>query len=223
MGHTSMNLGDAPFRIGQWRVIPALDEICRDGTTVKLEPRTMRVLICLAEHRGEVVSVNQLLDTVWQGLVVTQFSVYRAVAILRGALEDDARDPTYIASVPRRGYRLVAPIEAEAKRQDPQPLPDEPQAEAELPEERAPPTDELPQVAPDTANSAQISKRRTGLRYGLIVIALLVLAGGLWWFLLYSGRSVATRSESAAIREKSIAVLPFVDLSEKKDQEYFAN
>ena len=105
-----MNLGDAPFRIGQWRVIPALDEICRDGTTVKLEPRTMRVLICLAEHGGEVVSVNQLLDTVWQGLVVTQFSVYRAVAILRGAFEDDARDPTYIASVPRRGYRLVAPI-----------------------------------------------------------------------------------------------------------------
>jgi len=223
MGHTSMNLGDAPFRIGQWRVIPALDEICRDGTTVKLEPRTMRVLICLAEHGGEVVSVNQLLDTVWQGLVVTQFSVYRAVAILRGAFEDDARDPTYIASVPRRGYRLVAPIEAEAKRQDPQPLPDEPQVEAELPEGRAPVEDELQPVPSATSDAGEVVKHRITVRYGLILIALLVLAGGLWWFLLHPGRSVAARSESAAIPEKSIAVLPFADLSEKKDQEYFAD
>jgi len=110
-----MNLRDAPFRIGQWRVDPALDEISREGTTVKLEPRTMCVLICLAEHEGEVVSVDQLLDRVWTGLVVTQFSVYRAIAILRRALEDDPRDPTYIASVPRRGYRLVAAVEAETK------------------------------------------------------------------------------------------------------------
>ena len=98
-----MNLRNAPFRIGQWRVNRALDEIGRDGTTVKLEPRTMCVLICLAEHQAEVVSVDQLLDRVWTGLVVTQFSVYGAVAILRRALWDDPRDPTYIASVPRRG------------------------------------------------------------------------------------------------------------------------
>ena len=64
-----MNLRDAPFRIGQWRVDPALDEICRDGKTIKLEPRTMRVLICLAEHEGAVVSVDQLLDRVWTGFV----------------------------------------------------------------------------------------------------------------------------------------------------------
>jgi tetratricopeptide (TPR) repeat protein len=51
-------VGNAPFRIGQWRVDPALDEISRDGATVKLEPRTMRVLVCLAEHAGEVISVN---------------------------------------------------------------------------------------------------------------------------------------------------------------------
>ena len=53
------------LRIGTWRVDPALDEISKDGTTVKLEPRTMRVLVCLAEHAGQVVSVDQLLDQVW--------------------------------------------------------------------------------------------------------------------------------------------------------------
>jgi DNA-binding winged helix-turn-helix (wHTH) protein/pimeloyl-ACP methyl ester carboxylesterase len=98
------------LRIGAWRVDPALDEISRDGTTVKLEPRAMRVLVCLAEHAGQVVSVEQVLDAVWKDVVVTSDSVYQAVAGLRRALGDDTKEPTYIANVLRRGYRLVAPV-----------------------------------------------------------------------------------------------------------------
>src|SRR3977135_4133669 len=98
------------LRIGAWRVDPALDEICRDGTTVKLEPRAMRVLVCLAEHAGQVVSVDQLLDAVWKDVVVTPDSVYQAVAALARALGDDTKEPAYIANVLRRGYRLVAPV-----------------------------------------------------------------------------------------------------------------
>src|SRR6516162_5483206 len=74
----------------------------------------MRVLVCLAESAGEVVSVNKLLDTVWKDLVVTQYSVYQAVASLRRALGDDPKDPSYIANVLRRGYRLVAPVNPSA-------------------------------------------------------------------------------------------------------------
>jgi len=234
-----MNLRDAPFRVGTWRVNPALDEICRDGTTVKLEPRTMRVLICLAEHQGDVVGVDQLLDEVWKGLVVTQFSVYRAVAILRRALEDDARHPTYIASVPRRGYRLVAPIEMEAKWQEPEPLPDEPQEEAERPEQAAAPTNELPQVVPDTASATQLGKRRTGLRYGSIAIALLVLGSSVWWFSLRHRREGPAAVPAASAPSTagpngatsvvfappihSIAVLPFVNMSGDSKQEYFSD
>ena len=59
------------LRIGAWRVDPTLDEISRGGTTVKLEPRAMRVLLCLAEHAGQVVSVDQLLDAVWKDVIVT--------------------------------------------------------------------------------------------------------------------------------------------------------
>ena len=98
------------FRIGDWRVAPALDEISRDGVTAKLEPRTMRVLVCLAEHAGEVVSVEQLLDAVWKDVVVTHDSLYQAVAGLRRALGDDPKNPIYIANVQRRGYRLIAPV-----------------------------------------------------------------------------------------------------------------
>jgi TolB-like protein/DNA-binding winged helix-turn-helix (wHTH) protein len=98
------------LQIGTWRVDPAIDEISKDGTAVKLEPRTMRLLVCLAEHAGQVVSVEQLLDEVWKDVVVTPNSVYHAVAALRRALGDNTKDPTYIANILRRGYRLIAPV-----------------------------------------------------------------------------------------------------------------
>src|SRR5260370_40895829 len=97
------------LRIGAWRVDPALDEISRDGATVKLEPRAMKVLLCLAEHAGQVVSVDQLLDAVWKDVVVTPDSVYQAVAGRRRGPGDSTREAGYIANGVRRGYRLVAP------------------------------------------------------------------------------------------------------------------
>src|SRR5215831_14079245 len=110
--------GNVVFRLGPWRVDPALDEISQDGKTVKLEPRTMQVLVCLAERPGEVVSVDRLLDVVWKDLVVTPYSAYHAIAALRRALGDDPKNPTYIANVMRRGYRLVAPVEVDAQKQE---------------------------------------------------------------------------------------------------------
>src|ERR1700685_2604896 len=70
----------------------------------------MRLLVCLAEHAGDVVSVEQLLDEVWKDVVVNPDSVYQAIAALRRILGDDPKEPTYIANVMRRGYRLVAPV-----------------------------------------------------------------------------------------------------------------
>lgn len=100
------------LRVGEWRVDPALDEISKDGTTVKLEPRAMRLLVCLAERAGQVVSVEQVLDEVWKDVVVTPNSVYHAVATLRRVLGDNSKEPTYIVNVLRRGYRLIAPVQS---------------------------------------------------------------------------------------------------------------
>jgi TolB-like protein/DNA-binding winged helix-turn-helix (wHTH) protein len=99
------------LRVGEWRVDPALDEISKEGTPVKLEPRAMRLLVCLAERAGQVVSVERLLDEVWKDVVVTPNSVYHAVATLRRVLGDNTKEPTYITNVLRRGYRLVAPVQ----------------------------------------------------------------------------------------------------------------
>ena len=70
----------------------------------------MQLLMCLAERAGEVVSVEELLDRVWKDVVVSQDSVYAAVAALRRTLGDDPKTPKYIANVVRRGYRLIAPV-----------------------------------------------------------------------------------------------------------------
>jgi TolB-like protein len=98
------------LRIADLRVDPTLDEICKDGRTIKLEPKAMQLLMCLAERAGQVVSVDELLDVVWKEVVVSQDSVYAAVAALRRTLGDDPKNPRYIANVVRRGYRLIAPV-----------------------------------------------------------------------------------------------------------------
>ena len=70
----------------------------------------MRLLLCLAQRAGEVVSIEDLLNEVWSGVIVTPDSVYQAVASLRRVLGDDPKRPTYIANVPRLGYRMVASV-----------------------------------------------------------------------------------------------------------------
>jgi TolB-like protein/DNA-binding winged helix-turn-helix (wHTH) protein/Tfp pilus assembly protein PilF len=232
-------IGNSAFRIRQWRVDPALNEISREGTTVQLEPRAMRVLVCLAEYAGEVVSVNQLLDIVWKDLVVTQYSVYQAIAVLRRALGDNAKSPTYIASVPRRGYRVIAPIEPDAKTQDAVTLPAEASAGGDSEEKPAPVTGEAQQVAPEAPKAGQNGGRQGGLRYASILIALLVLAGSVSWFSLRlrhehpAGVSTVHPPDTTRRAEAtsavftppphSVAVLPFTNLSGDPKQEYFSD
>src|SRR4029077_15336879 len=96
--------------VGDWCVNPTSGEISRNGETARLEVRTMRLLVCLAEHAHQVVSIDDLLKHVWPEVIVTPDSVYQAVASLRRVLGDDPKQPTYIETVPRLGYRMVARV-----------------------------------------------------------------------------------------------------------------
>lgn len=100
----------SPFLVGEWRVEPSLDQISRVDRVVKLEPRTMRLLVILAQRPGELVTPDELFASVWKDAVVTSSSLYESVAQLRKALGDHADKPLYIATVQRKGYRLVAPV-----------------------------------------------------------------------------------------------------------------
>lgn len=97
----------APIGIGSWTADPEANELRRDGEIVRLEPKTMAVLLALARRRGQVVTRDQLLDEIWSGVIVGDASLTQTVIKLRKALGDTAQSPTYIETIPKRGYRLL--------------------------------------------------------------------------------------------------------------------
>jgi DNA-binding winged helix-turn-helix (wHTH) protein len=98
------------FSLGGWVVEPALNRVVRQSEVVQLEPRVMDLLVVLARRPGEVLSRETLIDTVWQRHVVGEAVLRNAIAALRRALGDRADDPTYIETISKRGYRLIAPV-----------------------------------------------------------------------------------------------------------------
>jgi adenylate cyclase len=98
------------LRVGDWLVDSARNEVVRGGRAVRLEPKAVEVLVHLATNPGEVVSREKLLAAVWPGVVVGDDALTQAIIKLRRALGDEAHKPTYIETISKRGYRLVAPV-----------------------------------------------------------------------------------------------------------------
>jgi DNA-binding winged helix-turn-helix (wHTH) protein/tetratricopeptide (TPR) repeat protein len=95
------------FKLGEWLVVPAEGRLLGGVESRRLEPRTMDLLVCLAERAPGVVSKNALIDAVWEGGFISEGTLTNAVAELRAALGDDARSPRFIETIPKRGYRLL--------------------------------------------------------------------------------------------------------------------
>ncbi|MFP5399174.1 MAG: winged helix-turn-helix domain-containing protein [Gammaproteobacteria bacterium] len=154
--------------IGDWRVDPSLDLLQRGDETVKLEPRKMRLLIELAQRPGELVLADELIDNVWKDVVVTPNSLYQSIAQLRRLLGDDADQPRYIVTVPRKGYRLIAPVRPDA------PAPAMPEATGATevpPAPAAAPSADLP--APRPRGRDAPARRRVVLAGGTAALAAL--------------------------------------------------
>ena len=100
------------FRFQEFEVSEDEFRIARSGATVALEPKTLRVLCYLLRNPGRVVTKQELLDHVWGDVAVVESSLTRAVALLRKALDDDMREPKFIATVPKAGYRFICSVEA---------------------------------------------------------------------------------------------------------------
>jgi len=98
------------FHLAPWRVRPQLNRIARPGEEVHLEPRVMELLVFLSGRPGQVVSKEEIIGAVWEGQFITDSALTRAIADLRKALGDDVRNPRFIATISKRGYRLIAPV-----------------------------------------------------------------------------------------------------------------
>lgn len=101
------------FVAGEWTAEPSRNRLVRGAEEVRVEPRVMDVLVHLAAHAGTVVSKEDLVARVWEGRYVSDDVLTVTVYALRKALGDDARQPRYIETVPRRGYRLIAPVQTD--------------------------------------------------------------------------------------------------------------
>jgi DNA-binding winged helix-turn-helix (wHTH) protein/TolB-like protein/tetratricopeptide (TPR) repeat protein len=98
------------FEFGPWAVIPQRGLIRNGAAEHKLEPLVMDVFVALASRDGEVVSKEQLIDEVWGGRPQTDDVITRCISALRRGLADDAKDPRFIETVQRRGYRVMQPV-----------------------------------------------------------------------------------------------------------------
>jgi len=94
-------------RIGRWRFDPDGARLVDNGEERRLEDRAARTLALLCERRGELVSREEILASVWNGRAVSDNSVAVVIRDLRKALDDDAGRPRFIETVAKRGYRLV--------------------------------------------------------------------------------------------------------------------
>jgi DNA-binding winged helix-turn-helix (wHTH) protein len=99
---------EEPFLLGEWSVYPQLNRITGPTDTYLLEPKLMDLLVELASQPGQVFSRNELLDNVWDNVIVGEEVLTRGISELRRLLADDSRVPRYIETIRKGGYRIIA-------------------------------------------------------------------------------------------------------------------
>lgn len=99
------------FRLGSWLVEPASGTLRRKDEVVHLAPKVMELLLTLARNQGHVVSKDQLMTAIWPDTFVAETALTRSISELRHSLDDHSGDPIYIETIPKKGYRLLAPVE----------------------------------------------------------------------------------------------------------------
>ncbi len=199
------------FRVGEWLVQPSLDRVSRPGETHRLEPKVMDVLVLLA-HRGGVVAHGDILAAVWAKKFMARTVVPRAIAELRRVLGDVAHAPRYIETIPKRGYRLIAPV-----------LPADGDGASEARAIEAP----LPRPkweAARTAVTGPPSASRPRYASWLLVFAstIVCVVGVVGGVIARLGEVPGVSAGRGARATRALAVLPFSNASGDPRQEYLA-
>lgn len=181
------------FQLGSWTVEPARHALVGEGHEQRLSRKAMEVLLCLVEEPGEVVSKETLFERVWEGRFTSDEVLTTVIYELRQALGDSARQPRYVETIRKRGYRLVAEVE---KVQAPSEAPLEVEMSAEV------------------IGWGESRPRRGWLNWWVWALAGVVLAA--LGTILVLPQFVAPEIEDDEVR--SVAVLPLTDLDGEPDR-----
>jgi TolB-like protein/DNA-binding winged helix-turn-helix (wHTH) protein/cytochrome c-type biogenesis protein CcmH/NrfG len=201
------------FRIGDLEVDIGKAEVTRGDEKIALPKLSFDLLCALINAAPAIVTNDDLLEQVWPGLQVSPESVAQRVKLLRSAIGDDSQQPRYILGVRGRGYRLIPAVQ---------------RCGPHLPTSDAtdPPVNMSGATIPGQPTSQSVTPKGSNGRPKRVVIAAAVLIAvgvAVWAGFPWSSSHNAVQPSAVAIADKSIAVLPFADMSEKKDQEYFGD
>src|SRR4051794_4815656 len=105
------------YEFGPYRIDASEQQLWRDGVEIALTPQAFGVLLLLVSNRGRVISKEEFMREVWTDSFVGKNNLADNISILRQTLGDDAREPRFIKTIPRRGYRFVADV-AEVQDED---------------------------------------------------------------------------------------------------------
>ncbi len=198
------------FQVGDWQVEPELNRIVQADRIVQIEPKVMDVLVFLASYPGEVCPKDTIIKAVWPDTFVSDDVLAYSISELRKAFGDNARDPSFIATISKRGYRLIAPI---TRLQEGMP--------------RHEILGELQATGTGPPAGSAVGKRTAVLtvKAGAALLAAALLLILAVWYLIPEERSEITGmgiapSYNAAAR--SIAVIPFENLSPDPQNDFFA-
>ena len=193
-----------PYAFGPFRLEVAERRLTRDGTIVALTPKVFDTLVLLVERAGHLVTKGDLMSALWGDLIVEEANLTKNVWLLRKALGEDA-DAAYIETVPKVGYRWVAPVGRVAPLPAAEPLGATPGAAAARASSPANPPE------PATA-SLPLRARR-----GAAAAAIVLVAAAASFLVVREGRVGAPPAAAPAISRAparpSVAVLGFSDLS----------
>ena len=190
------------------------DSLSRNGTRVKVQDLPYRLLVMLVERPGEVVTREEVRQRLWPENTFVEFDNSLGVAIrkVRDALNDDADTPRYVETVPRRGYRFVAPVTVVGS------------------DAAAPPVEVVtpaPVVGAGNTASATVANSYSHSRYWVIAASVLVLVGAAFYGFRSLPRRASTKAEAAAFvppirARRSVAVLGFRNLPGRPEDNWLS-